>query len=151
MAPSLQKKILSMSCRVVSSGKVMVLQRLLTRSMSMPPAFDATHPGPGKNFLLLIMSRRMKFVGFSPFFCTFGVGVLSGGLGAASLPSVAQTIAKVSQQRRQKKGGRAKNRPKTGGKGLAQITKLWNNGAKSRIIGLVSISKTLSSKQQSGR
>jgi len=30
------------------------------------------------------------------------------------------------------KGGRAKNRPKTGEKGLAQITKLWNIRAKGR-------------------
>ena len=52
---------------------------------------------------------NQKFVGFSPFFCTFGVGVLSGGLGAASFPPVVQTIAKVSQQRRQKReGGRKK-------------------------------------------
>ena len=33
---------------------------------------------------------------FSPFFCTFCVGVLSGGLGAASFPPVEQTISKVS-------------------------------------------------------
>ena len=55
---------------------------------------------------------------FSPFFCTFGVGVLSGGLGAASFPPVEQTISKVSQQRRQKRELGIKNRPKTGEKGL---------------------------------
>jgi len=58
--------------------------------------------------------------------------VLSGGLGAASFPPVVQTIAKVSQQRRQKREVGAKNRPKTSEKGLAQNTKLWNIGAKSR-------------------
>ena len=68
----------------------------------------------------------------SPFSCTFCVGVLSGGLGAASFPPVEQTIALVSQQRRQKCELGVKNRPKTGGKGLAQITTLWNIGAEYR-------------------
>ena len=57
----------------------------------------------------------------SPSFCTFGVKVLSGGVCAASLSSVEQTITKVSQQRWQKPPEKD-----------AEITKLWNIGDKSR-------------------
>ena len=64
------------------------------------------------------------YVGFSPFFLTFNVEVLSGVVGAASFPSVEQTIAKVSQQRRQKREGGKKNRTKTGEKGLVAKSEL---------------------------
>ena len=84
---------------------------------------------------------NQKFVGFSSFFCTYGVGVLSGGLGAASFPSVEQKHRKGKPAAAAKQGGRAKNRPKTGGKGLAQITKLWNSGAKSRESAIRKISQ----------
>ena len=67
---------------------------------------------------------------FSPFFCTFCVGVLSGGLGAASFPSVEQTIAKVTQQRRQKREGGRKTGRKQVKRGLHKSQSCGTSGQK---------------------
>ena len=93
---------------------------------------------------------NQKFVGFSPFFCTFGVGVLCGGLSAASFPPVVQTIAKVSQQRRQKREG-----------GQKQAENMWKRACTNHKVvehrgrisknGLVIISEMLSSTCKTGR
>ena len=87
---------------------------------------------------------------FSPFFCTFGVGVLCGGLSAASFPPVVQTIAKVSQQRRQKREG-----------GQKQAENMWKRACTNHKVvehrgrisknGLVIISEMLSSTCKTGR
>ena len=65
---------------------------------------------------------------FSPFFCTFGVGVLCGGLGAALFPPIVQTIAKVSQQRRQKKEGGRKTGRKQVEKGFHKSQSCGTSG-----------------------
>jgi len=77
------------------------------------PAAAAEREGGRKNRLEKgEKGLKSEVCRFLTFFCTFGVGVLSSGLGAASFPPVEQTISKVSQQQRRKR----ELGPKTGQK-----------------------------------
>jgi len=70
----------------------------------------------------------------SPSFCTFGVKVLSGGVCAASLSSVEQTITKLSQQQWQKprkKGERSDKQSRNSGKGRTNHKVVEHQGQKS--------------------
>ena len=87
-----------------------------------------------------------KFVGFSPFPCTFCVGVFSGGVGAggvgaASFPSVEKIIAKLSQQRWKKRRGGGEKQGKNSGKGLNSqvVSHLFSANSASGCLQVVSV------------